>query len=116
MDDEETITKYCHDLKLEKDEKPEHDAIKKSIEIYNIGKYLLKKHRCESCGKIINRRPPEKKTIMATSIYIASILTGQRRTQREIVQYLGTNEITLRGQYRKIMNLPGYKEEDKIEE
>ena len=114
MTDEETIAKYCYDLGLEKHEKPKYDAIKKSIEIYNIGKYLLKKHRCKSCGKIINRRPPEKKTIMATSIYIASILTGQRRTQREIVQCLGINMATLRKQYRKIMNLPEYKEEDKI--
>lgn len=105
MTDEEIITKYCRDLGLESDERPESDAIKKSIEIYNVGKYLLKKQRCKSCGKIINRRPPEKKTIMASSIYIAGILTGQRRTQNEIAQCLGITMESLRKRYKKIMAL-----------
>lgn len=114
MNDEETIAKYCYDLGLGNDERPESDAIKKSIEIYNVGKHLLKKQRCKSCGKIINRRLPEKKTIMASSIYIAAILTGQRRTQEMIAQSLDVTQPTLRKQYRKIMTLPGYKKEDKI--
>ena len=96
-------------------ERPEHDTIKKSIEIYNIGKYLLKKRRCASCGKIINRVSPGKKSLMASSIYIAGILTGQRRTQNDIAQYIGISTETLRKQYKKIMTLSEYKEEDKIE-
>ena len=110
MNDEETIAKYCYDLGVGKlDERPEFDAIKKSIEIYNVGKYLLKKQRCESCGKIINRRLPKKKTIMASSIYIALFLTGQRRTQKEIAQSFDVTIEPLRKQYKKIMALPEYK-------
>jgi len=107
--DEDMITKYCHDLKLENNEKPEWDTIKKSIEIYNIGKYLLKKQRCASCGNIINRRVPEKRVIMASSIYIASILTGERRNQVPIAQCFNISAECLRNQYKKIMTLPGYK-------
>ena len=115
MKDEETIAKYCYELGLKHYERPEYDPIKKSIEIYNICKYLSKKRRCKSCGKIINRMPPRKKSLMASSIYIAGILTGQRRTQNDIAQYIGISTETLRKRYKKIMMLSEYKEEDKIE-
>jgi len=111
---EVTIKVICYDLGLEENERIEFDAIKKSIEIYKLGKTLLKKRKCGSCGQIINRRLPDSNSILAASIYIAAILAGQHITQKKIKEYFNVDVVTLRKHYKKIMNLPEYKNEDKI--
>ncbi|MEM2145127.1 MAG: TFIIB-type zinc ribbon-containing protein [Candidatus Jordarchaeaceae archaeon] len=40
--------------------------------------------------------------IIAASIYISSILTGEKRTQREIADVMGMTEATIRSKYKEI--------------
>jgi transcription initiation factor TFIIB len=40
--------------------------------------------------------------IAAASIYIASVLCGERRTQREIAEVAGVTEVTIRNRYKEI--------------
>ncbi len=41
-------------------------------------------------------------SIAAAAIYIASILTGERRTQKEIAEVAGVTEVTIRNRYREL--------------
>jgi transcription initiation factor TFIIB len=38
----------------------------------------------------------------AASLYIASVLCGERRTQREIADVAGVTEVTIRNRYKEI--------------
>ena len=38
----------------------------------------------------------------AASLYIASLLCGERRTQREIAEVAGVTEVTIRNRYKEI--------------
>ncbi|MBO5519631.1 MAG: transcription initiation factor IIB, partial [Candidatus Methanomethylophilus sp.] len=38
----------------------------------------------------------------AASIYIASILTNERRTQREVADVAGVTEVTIRNRYKEL--------------
>jgi transcription initiation factor TFIIB len=40
--------------------------------------------------------------IAAASLYIASVLCGERRTQREIAEVAGVTEVTIRNRYKEI--------------
>ena len=40
--------------------------------------------------------------VAASAIYIAAILTGERRTQREIAEITGVTEITIRNRYKEM--------------
>ncbi len=48
--------------------------------------------------------------IAAASIYIASVLVGKPRTQKEIAKVSGVTEVTIRNRYKeisKVLNIPG---------
>ena len=48
--------------------------------------------------------------IAAASIYIASVLVGKPRTQKEIARVSGVTEVTIRNRYKeisKVLNIPG---------
>jgi len=49
--------------------------------------------------------------VAAAAIYIASILTGERRTQREIADTLGITEVTIRNRLKEIANKLGIEKE-----
>ena len=40
--------------------------------------------------------------IAAAAIYIASILCGDRRTQREVADVAGVTEVTIRNRYKEL--------------
>ena len=40
--------------------------------------------------------------VAAASIYIASILCGERRTQREVADVAGVTEVTIRNRYKEL--------------
>ncbi|EQD39043.1 transcription initiation factor IIB [mine drainage metagenome] len=48
--------------------------------------------------------------VAAASIYIASVLVGKPRTQKEIAKVSGVTEVTIRNRYKeisKVLNIPG---------
>jgi len=47
----------------------------------------------------------------AAAIYIASVLNGERRTQREIADMVGVTEVTIRNRYKEIAQALGIEEE-----
>ena len=40
--------------------------------------------------------------VAAAAIYIASILGGERRTQREVAEVAGVTEVTIRNRYKEL--------------
>ena len=40
--------------------------------------------------------------VAAAAIYIASILSGERRTQREVAEVAGVTEVTIRNRYKEL--------------
>ena len=40
--------------------------------------------------------------IAAASLYIATVLCGERRTQREIAEVAGVTEVTIRNRYKEL--------------
>ncbi|HIP63507.1 MAG TPA: transcription initiation factor IIB, partial [Archaeoglobus profundus] len=40
--------------------------------------------------------------VAAAAIYIASILCGERRTQREVAEVAGVTEVTIRNRYKEL--------------
>ncbi len=40
--------------------------------------------------------------IAAASLYIASVLCGERRTQREVADVAGVTEVTIRNRYKEL--------------
>ncbi len=51
--------------------------------------------------------------IAAAALYIAGLLEGERRTQREISEVSGVTEVTIRNRYKEIISLLGLEEEIK---
>jgi transcription initiation factor TFIIB len=49
--------------------------------------------------------------IAAAVIYIASVLVGERRTQREIADTLGITEVTIRNRFKEIVSKLGIESE-----
>jgi len=49
--------------------------------------------------------------LAAASLYVASLMTGEKRTQREIADVVGVTEVTIRNRYKEIIERLGLKEE-----
>jgi len=49
--------------------------------------------------------------LAAASLYVASLMTGEKRTQREIADVVGVTEVTIRNRYKEIIEKLGLKEE-----
>ncbi|MFA6048531.1 MAG: transcription initiation factor IIB [Candidatus Micrarchaeia archaeon] len=47
--------------------------------------------------------------VAAASVYIASVLTGERRTQKEVADVAGVTEVTIRNRYRELKKALGLK-------
>lgn len=78
------ISRFCNELKLSR------DVQVKAIEILK-----------EAADKeLISGRGPVG--ITASALYIASILCGERRTQRDIADVSGVTEVTIRNRYREL--------------
>ncbi|MFO7872645.1 MAG: transcription initiation factor IIB [Candidatus Undinarchaeales archaeon] len=52
--------------------------------------------------------------VAAAAIYVASTLTGEKRTQREVAEVAGVTEVTIRNRYKELIDELGMKE--KMEE
>ncbi|MCX6775217.1 MAG: hypothetical protein NTY99_03995 [DPANN group archaeon] len=48
--------------------------------------------------------------LSAAALYVASLLTGEKRTQREIADAVGVTEVTIRNRYKEIIEKLGLKE------
>jgi len=81
---EDYISRFCSELKLSS------DVQMKTLEI------LKEAARQE----ITSGRGPTG--MAAASLYIASVLCGERRTQREIAEVAGVTEVTIRNRYKEI--------------
>jgi len=78
------ISRFCSELKLST------DVQSKTIEI-------LKK----AAGKeLTSGRGPTG--MAAAALYIASVLCGERRTQREVADVAGVTEVTIRNRYKEL--------------
>lgn len=78
------ISRFCSKLKLS------NDVQIKTIEI-------LKK---ASSKELTSGRGPTG--LAAASLYIASVLCGERRTQREVAEVAGVTEVTIRNRYKEL--------------
>jgi transcription initiation factor TFIIB len=81
---EDYISRFCSELKLSS------DVQAKTLEILQ-----EVSHR-----ELTSGRGPTG--IAAASIYIASVLCGERRTQREVAEMAGVTEVTIRNRYKEI--------------
>jgi transcription initiation factor TFIIB len=80
------ISRFCSVLKLSDDVKA------KTLEIL---------HEAENRKLTIGRGPTG---IAAASLYIASVLCGERRTQCDIADVAGVTEVTIRNRYKEIVH------------
>ena len=81
---EDYISRFCSELKLS------GDVQAKTLEIIREAA-----HR-----ELTSGRGPTG--IAAASLYIASVLCGERRTQREVADIAGVTEVTIRSRYKEI--------------
>lgn len=49
--------------------------------------------------------------VAAATLYIAAVLEGERKTQREVADAIGVTEVTIRNRYKEIVEALGIKEE-----
>jgi len=78
------ISRFCSELKLSA------DVQAKTMEILK-----------EAADKeLTSGRGPTG--IAAASLYIASVLCGERRTQREVADVAGVTEVTIRNRYKEL--------------
>ena len=42
--------------------------------------------------------------VAAAAVYIAGLLKGERRTQKEVADVVGVTEVTIRNRYRELKN------------
>ena len=88
---EDYIDRFCSKLKLSGEVKA------KAFEIIKMAKEK----------DIVSGRGPTG--VAAAAIYIAAILLGERRTQREVAEVAGVTEVTIRNRYKELiekLNLP----------
>ena len=78
------ISRFCSQLKLS------NDTQVKTLEIL---KYAASK-------ELTSGRGPTG--LAAASLYIASVICGERRTQREVAEIAGVTEVTIRNRYKEI--------------
>jgi transcription initiation factor TFIIB len=81
---EDYISRFCSELKLS------GEVQAKTLEI------LKKALECE----LTSGRGPTG--MAAASLYIASVLCGERRTQREVADVAGVTEVTIRNRYKEL--------------
>ncbi|MHB8360410.1 MAG: transcription initiation factor IIB [Thermoplasmataceae archaeon] len=86
------IAQFCNKLELDKQAiMQSEEIVRKSIEV----------------GISSGKGPTG---VAAASIYIASVLVGKPRTQKEIAKVSGVTEVTIRNRYKeisKVLNIPG---------
>ncbi|MFB6076252.1 MAG: sigma factor-like helix-turn-helix DNA-binding protein, partial [Candidatus Aenigmatarchaeota archaeon] len=51
--------------------------------------------------------------VAAAALYIAAVLNGEKRTQREVADIVGVTEVTIRNRYKEIVEKLGI--EDQVE-
>ena len=56
--------------------------------------------------KLVSGRGPIG--VVAAAVYIASVLNGEERTQKEIAEVAGVTEVTVRNRYRELKKALGY--------
>jgi len=78
------ISRFCSELKLSADVKS------KTLQIL---------HEAANRELTSGRGPTG---IAAASLYIATILCGERRTQREVSEIAGVTEVTIRNRYKEL--------------
>ncbi len=49
--------------------------------------------------------------VAAASLYIAAVLSGERKTQREVADIIGVTEVTIRNRYKEIVETLGIKDD-----
>ncbi|RLJ08395.1 MAG: transcription initiation factor IIB [Candidatus Aenigmatarchaeota archaeon] len=56
--------------------------------------------------------------VAAAALYIAAVMLGEKKTQREIADMIGVTEVTIRNRYKEIVDALGIKEEieEKVKE
>ena len=56
--------------------------------------------------------------VAAAALYIAAVLEGERKTQREVADAIGVTEVTIRNRYKEMVEALGIKEEveEKVKE
>jgi transcription initiation factor TFIIB len=81
---EDYISRFCSELKLS------NDVQAKTLEILQEATHK----------ELTSGRGPTG--IAAASLYIASVLCGERKTQREIAEVAGVTEVTIRNRYKEI--------------
>ncbi len=82
---EDYIDRFCSKLKLSGEVK------KKAYQIIKVARER----------DVISGRGPTG--VAAAAIYIASILMGERRTQREVAEVAGVTEVTIRNRYKELV-------------
>jgi transcription initiation factor TFIIB len=78
------ISRFCSELKLSS------DVQAKTLQIIHEAAHQ----------ELTSGRGPTG--IAAASLYIASVLCGERRTQREVAEVAGVTEVTIRNRYKEI--------------
>ena len=68
-----------------------------SAEVESKGKQIVKK--AISSGLISGRGPTG---VAAAAVYIAALMSGERRTQKEVANVAGVTEVTIRNRYREL--------------
>jgi len=81
---EDYISRFCSELKLSGD-----------VRAKTMGILQEAAHR-----ELMSGRGPTG--MAAASLYIASVLCGERRTQREVAEVAGVTEVTIRNRYKEI--------------
>ena len=49
--------------------------------------------------------------VAAAAIYVATVLLGEKRTQREVADIVGVTEVTIRNRYKELVEKLGIGEE-----
>jgi transcription initiation factor TFIIB len=81
---EDYVSRFCSELKLS------GDVRAKTVKILQDAAH----------GELTSGRGPSG--MAAASLYIASVLCGERRTQREVADVAGVTEVTIRNRYKEI--------------
>jgi transcription initiation factor TFIIB len=81
---EDYISRFCNELKLSGD-----------VRAKTLGILQEAAHR-----ELTSGRGPTG--MAAASLYIASVLCGERRTQREVAEVAGVTEVTIRNRYKEL--------------
>ncbi|PYB68000.1 MULTISPECIES: transcription initiation factor IIB [unclassified Thermoplasma] len=81
---EDYISRFCSKLKLSMDTR------NKALEILRTA---------ENAGLTSGKGPTG---VAAAAIYIASLMTGERRTQRAVAEVAGVTEVTIRNRYKEL--------------